>query len=107
MALPDGGHSRRAYDKGINSKACGWGARAANQWCRDLGQKLQDCDHSKPRGSTGEGKGGSPEGRENCGKQPPRETSQGGTQELMPWSCCFPPSDPLLGSPKPKPGRQS
>lgn len=40
----------RAYDKGINSRACGWGARGASQGCRDLGQKLQDCDIAGPEG---------------------------------------------------------
>lgn len=83
MALPDEDNSKRAYDKGNNSKACGWGARGASQACRALGQKLRDFDHRRPRGLAGEGRCGSPkEGRisqSSCltrSSQP--ETSRGG-----------------------------
>lgn len=45
----------KLIDKGIKSKACGQGAGEASLWYRNLGQKLQGCDHCRPRGVTAQG----------------------------------------------------
>lgn len=44
--------------KGLTPKYVGGVQGGARQGCGDLGQKLQDCDHRRPRGLAGEGRCG-------------------------------------------------